>query len=135
MTHRIARNMHFGKKLLMATAGIAAVTLPVVIGILNAPRSQAQSPASRPEFEVASIKPSAGGRRFSGIRLSPGRMNVENLPLRRLIFNAYKVADFQISGGPGWINSDRYDIEATAKGGFSGDRMPLMLRNASRRQV
>jgi uncharacterized protein (TIGR03435 family) len=29
-----------------------------------------------------------------------------------LITFAYDVRDFQISGGPGWINSERYDIQA-----------------------
>jgi uncharacterized protein (TIGR03435 family) len=29
---------------------------------------------------------------------------------------AYNLQDFQISGGPGWIKSDGYDIEAKAEG-------------------
>jgi uncharacterized protein (TIGR03435 family) len=36
--------------------------------------------------------------------------------LKLLISEAYHVYDFQISGGPKWIDSDRYDVEAKATG-------------------
>ena len=42
----------------------------------------------------------------------PGRFTANNVTLRMLIRNAYQLQDFQISGGPGWLNSDRYDIVA-----------------------
>ncbi len=34
--------------------------------------------------------------------------------MKILIQQAYGVKDFQISGGPGWINSERYDVVAKA---------------------
>jgi uncharacterized protein (TIGR03435 family) len=65
---------------------------------------QAQPPASEAsattKFEVASIKPHPAGDSFGGTGVSPGMMNVRNLPVRRLIRNAYKVSDFQITGAP-----------------------------------
>ena len=61
------------------------------------------------QFEVATIKPDTGGGRGTTIRPSPGgRLNAENITLRQLISVAWDVRDSQISGGPGWINSDRY---------------------------
>jgi len=33
-----------------------------------------------------------------------------------LLMRAYKVKDFQLSGGPEWINTDRYDIAAETPG-------------------
>jgi uncharacterized protein (TIGR03435 family) len=68
-----------------------------------------------PKFEVASIKPSnsADGRPLFNVQPG-GRVTVANFPLKRLIETAYGVKDFQISGGPGWMNSDLFDI--TAKG-------------------
>jgi uncharacterized protein (TIGR03435 family) len=48
--------------------------------------------------------------------------------VRVLISWAYNVWDFQISGGPGWIDSARYDIEAKADGGPSQDQMKLMMQ-------
>jgi uncharacterized protein (TIGR03435 family) len=62
------------------------------------------------------IKPHAGDGDFGGTRVSPGRMNVENLPLRRLIGYAYAVMDFQITGAPEWVNSEGFDIVARAEG-------------------
>jgi uncharacterized protein (TIGR03435 family) len=41
---------------------------------------------------------------------------VENQTLRNLIKVAYNVQDFQLLGGPAWINSERYDIDARAQG-------------------
>ncbi|MGA3241567.1 MAG: TIGR03435 family protein [Bryobacteraceae bacterium] len=93
---------------------------------------QAQPPASAasaaPKFEVASIKPHPAGDSFGGTGVSPGTMNVRNLPVRRLIRNAYKVSDFQITGAPDWVNSQGFDIVAKADGELRGDRVLLMLR-------
>lgn len=108
MTHRIVRNISIGKKLLVATMSIAAVILPVAIGILNA-----QSPATRPQFEAASVKLNTSGTnnaRFGSH--SPGTFYAENFPLSGLVASAYSVQPFQVTGAPGWIESSRYDINA-----------------------
>jgi uncharacterized protein (TIGR03435 family) len=36
-----------------------------------------------------------------------------NMPVKLLIELAYDMKDFQVSGGPGWIESERFDIDAT----------------------
>jgi uncharacterized protein (TIGR03435 family) len=65
------------------------------------------------EFEVASVKPnlsaSIGGSIFS---TQAGDLNIENITLRTLIAFAYDVREFQIIGGPKWLDTDRYDIVA-----------------------
>jgi uncharacterized protein (TIGR03435 family) len=43
-----------------------------------------------------------------------GRLTAANMPLRLLIQRAYDVRRFQISDGPSWIDTDRYDIVAKA---------------------
>jgi uncharacterized protein (TIGR03435 family) len=48
--------------------------------------------------------------------------------VQQLIQHAYIVKPFQISGGPGWVFSDGYDIEAKAEGNPSREQMRLMLR-------
>jgi uncharacterized protein (TIGR03435 family) len=75
-------------------------------GILTA----AQSPA-RPEFEVASIKPTSGDRTFVGTNRSTD-FRAREVSLRRLIADAYGVRTFEIYGGPGWMDSDSYNIDA-----------------------
>jgi uncharacterized protein (TIGR03435 family) len=75
----------------------------------------AQSPAPRPEFEVASVKPNTAGNNMVMIRPPVGgRFTATNARLKMLIGLAYNVQDFEISGGPAWINSDGYDVTAKA---------------------
>lgn len=64
-------------------------------------------------FEVASIKASAPDSRRVFLQFLPGGgMRVTNMTLKQVLAFGYDVRDFQISGGPAWINSDRYDIQA-----------------------
>ena len=101
----------------------------LLAGIITRPgESQPRSAGSRPKFEVASVKVSKSNTAGPGVRLTPGRLSVENMTLRGLIFVAYRIRDFQISNGPGWINSERYDIEAKTEGSNGADAMLLMLQ-------
>jgi len=59
---------------------------------------------------------------------SPGRFNAENVWLRFLIQTAWDVKDSQLSGGPGWASTDRYDISAKAATGASFEEMRPMLQ-------
>jgi uncharacterized protein (TIGR03435 family) len=85
--------------------------------ILTCPalRAQGQSPAGPlVEFEVASIKPNkSNDRMYYGIR--NGSMTVRNMTVKGLIQIAYGKRDFQIAGGPAWINSEYFDIDAKAE--------------------
>jgi len=85
---------------------------------------------TRPKFEVATIKlNTSGDARRQMIRPLPGgRISVENAPVRLLILNAYGFKSFQISGGPGWINSDRWDIEAKPESSAKPEQTLLMLQ-------
>src|SRR3569833_882775 len=65
-------------------------------------------------FEVSSVKVNRSGALQSrGINIAGSRIVGENLPLRTLIQQAYGVLDFQIEGGPKWMDSDRFDIQAS----------------------
>jgi uncharacterized protein (TIGR03435 family) len=69
--------------------------------------------AAQSQFEVASIKPSDPNERRMMFRMTPGGgINLHGVTLKALVQQAYDVRDFQISGGPGWISADRYDITA-----------------------
>ena len=64
-------------------------------------------------FEVASVKPSNPEARGTSINFVPGGgLRVTNATLKTLISFAYDVRGFQVSGGPGWLDSDRYDLLA-----------------------
>lgn len=59
-----------------------------------------------------------------------GRFAVANVALRTLIAFAYNVQGFQISGGPGWISSDRFDISAKSEAtNFTMDQYRQMLQS------
>ena len=128
-SEKTRKSISFAQKAALAVVGTASLAAPMMVGILDAPPIQAQSPAgpSR-KFEVASIKLSKSDDAGPSVRITPGRINVVDLSLRRLIFVAYKVRDFQISDGPAWINSEKYDIEAKTDGGSGADAMLLMLQ-------
>jgi uncharacterized protein (TIGR03435 family) len=72
---------------------------------------------ARPSFEVATIKPSdpehAGAQMFSP---GPGRFTAMTATPKDLVAWAHGVRRFQVSGGPGWFDSDHYDISAEAEG-------------------
>jgi len=85
---------------------------------------------SRPSFEVASIKPSSGDMHRTMVGIQPGgRFNASGVTTKLLIQQAYGIKDFQITGGPGWIGSDRYDISAKPEGPANQDQLKLMLQS------
>jgi uncharacterized protein (TIGR03435 family) len=85
----------------------------VALLFLATAASPSQMPP-RPEFEVASIRPDNGSSPPStGVGL--GRSVSQNVTLKNLIVLAYRVQEFQISGGPSWIGSDRFDVDAKAE--------------------
>jgi uncharacterized protein (TIGR03435 family) len=86
---------------------VFAFLLPFALGASVA----AQQPA--PAFDAASIKPDTSGGQRGTIAMLRGRYTASNVTLRELILNAYDLDDFQLSGGPAWIASDRFDIVAT----------------------
>jgi uncharacterized protein (TIGR03435 family) len=48
--------------------------------------------------------------------LSQAQTLPTGVPLRMLIMEAYDVRRFQVSGGPGCMSTERWDIEAKAEG-------------------
>src|ERR1700722_16425056 len=82
----------------------------------------AQAPAIQqygPAFEVASIKPSKASGKPSLRALPGGRTVGANATLKLLIELAYNVREYQITGGPKWIDSTEYDIEAKPAAAFT----------------
>jgi uncharacterized protein (TIGR03435 family) len=100
--------------------------------------AHAQSVGAKLEFEVASIKPSAlpGGRGMfrmgpqggpgSG---DPGRVSYTLSTIRDLMVTAYNVQRYQISGGPNWLDSERFDVVAKVPEGATKEQVKVMLQN------
>ncbi len=99
----------------------SATVIVVIVTIGSALR--AQSPA----FEVATVKVNRSGSGASdGPRLTNGRLSAENATLRRFLQVAYDLNAVQISG-PGWLDSDRFDLAAKSPDGVpDSDLMPML---------
>jgi uncharacterized protein (TIGR03435 family) len=94
--------------------------------------------AAQPSFEVASIKPSDPDTPLKVDFAAGGRLIVTHATLRFLIKIAYDISDDQISGGPGWINSTRFDAQGkppNATGGNPETHLRLQRLLADRFQL
>jgi uncharacterized protein (TIGR03435 family) len=92
-----------------------------------------------PKFAVVSVKPckAEGGRSGGRESASPGRLRENCVTVSKLIRQAYVeyasgrqaiLAPVPTEGGPGWIDSASYEIDATAEGapGFAMMRGPML---------
>ncbi len=78
----------------------------------------ARAQTGEPRFEVASIKPNHSGGSRMGIATEPGgRFVATNANVKSLITMAYELKEGQVTGLPGWADSDRYDIVAKPESG------------------
>jgi uncharacterized protein (TIGR03435 family) len=87
----------------------------------------AQTPAGPVRFDVASIKPSIG-EGIMNVRALPGRL-VADASLLILMQYAYGVQPFQVVGGPAWLTSERYQVDAKADASATREQMFLMLQS------
>ena len=55
-------------------------------------------------------------------------MNMTGVTLKLLMRNAFRIQDFQIIGGPSWIESDRWDIQTKAEENASPAQVNEMLQ-------
>jgi len=88
-----------------------------------------QTTGKRPSFEVASIKPNKSNGQVTG-GIGNGQGGGRNVTLKMLIATAYRVQEFQISGGPGWIGSDRFDVDGRSEDPKADpEQLRLMLQS------
>jgi uncharacterized protein (TIGR03435 family) len=96
---------------------IVAVVMGIITsGVMGAAQSSSQpaptTGATSLSFEVASVKPNHSGDNGRRIMFGPGRFTASGATIRFLITMAYMVKEFQVSGGPSWVDSERYNIDA-----------------------
>ena len=104
-----------------------AILATVLLVAVVSPNGAAQT-LTLPAFEVASVKPTKTNG-ISLLQILPGgRLRATNFSLQGLMTRAWRIQQDQVEGGPSWIRSDGYDIEAKANGDSPADQMWLMLR-------
>ena len=121
MGPNIAKRLTSGRKVLLGGAVAAAIVIPLALGMIGASNCRAQrtqsGEVSLPSFETASIKVSTIPRPQL-LDTYWGNGFVSTNTAYRLIQLAYgdnysPLKPAQVSGGPDWIKSKVFDIEAT----------------------
>jgi uncharacterized protein (TIGR03435 family) len=112
------KTLNASRSRILAIAAAAFFAVAVLgVSQLHAQQTPAQSSDSPlPSFEVASIKKHVPDN-LPGMRVMLGgpdvsHFNGSNVTAKMLIATAYSLREFQVSGGPSWIESDRFDINA-----------------------
>ena len=93
---------HLSRKVVLVVAAVAIVEM----------LAAAQAPTQKPQFEAATVKPT--NRRGSMIPQPGGRFMVVGQSLRILIAYAYRLRVLQVIGGPAWMDTDLWEIQAKA---------------------
>jgi uncharacterized protein (TIGR03435 family) len=121
LKHRIGRLLGAN-----SPAPVPGALVAVLVLLLTAWVAVSQTPTPA-KFDAVSIKLHvADGRQGVDFMTQPGRLHVVNNPVDNLIGNAYN--NHKLVGAPVWIESDRYDLEATASGSPNREQMMQMLQ-------
>ena len=88
---------------------------------------------TEPGFDVASLKRNTSLNENGGGGPRPGgRYRLTNMPARSMISVAWDVPTNRVLGGPGWVATDRFDLDATTKENATQDELRAMLRRLLR---
>jgi uncharacterized protein (TIGR03435 family) len=107
-----------GGKLLAVAVASLAVAVQVASAQVNV--APAAAVVARPtgadgkpmEFDVISVKPNKSGTNRMMFMTGAENFSGTNIPLMLVVQNAYNIKEDLISGAPGWVTSDRFDVEA-----------------------
>ena len=103
------------------------LTLQTLCGLFALSLAAACQPA-KPAFEAADVHVTASTSNDFAF-LPDGRLEARGVSMLRLISAAYSVPAERISGGPNWLDTDRFDITAKARTGATPMAMRNMLQN------
>jgi len=98
---------------------------------LGATALWAQTPATKLEFEVASIRPAGPASPQDGVNiglhLDGSQARIASFTFKDYVAMAYRMKAYQISG-PDWAGTDRFDLNAKLPAGSNSDQIPEMLQ-------
>jgi uncharacterized protein (TIGR03435 family) len=102
-----------------------SVIIRLILGVTLAYVAWSQD--SNPEFEVATIKRSDPNYDAGQMIRDPRLVAIAHASIQNLMAQAFRIKNFQISG-PGWLDTDRFDIIARIPEGATQDQLPAMLQ-------
>ena len=130
LANRIGARLTLAKRMVLATASVVALAVPIVTGAIDAQVAIPTGPPVDPEtrFEVASIKPfdPSGTLRIS---MTANRYDSAGMPLRAVVSQALITPLNRIIGLPDWTDKERYTIAAKAPEGTPSNAMFAMITN------
>lgn len=108
---------------------IGAIALLLACGVTGLAQSLPAPPGpGTPRFEVASVKRNVSDVKSLQTRAEPGHFVSTGWPLRRVIAAAYRARVFQVAGGPEWLDTDVFDINAKAPDNAPQSEIEPMVR-------
>jgi uncharacterized protein (TIGR03435 family) len=143
LTRSLARILRLREKFLCAGIGVAVISGLLFLSLIDAPQVCAQKTQAGdvplPSFEVASIKLNKSPLPLGGRHLFGDRFNATGRTMG-LIEAAYgqhgrPLTPDQVSGGPDWINSDVFDIDAKVEDSLVEGEWKKLSFDEQRNQV
>src|SRR5258706_16353089 len=80
------------------------------------------------DFKVVSVKLGDPADPGSYVRATLGGLQLRNTTLKNLVRSAYHLNEYQVDGGPKWLDSAKFAIDAKLPAGVPRDQIPLMLQ-------
>ena len=117
MSTQISSKKQLSRTIYLMIAAVALV--PMIALQTSAQQNDATNVASlihSAKFEVVSIHPDDPDGHQMRIGMMPdGRFVANGMTIKRLVCMAYGIQDFQLEGGPAWISSERFAIQAKSE--------------------
>jgi bla regulator protein BlaR1 len=149
LTNESAVPLNAWRRVVLGTAGCAALAVPVAIGVASGPRLRAQPPSvigHRPGFGPNDLNRLLGFELWPGIPPRPtddprgavawrvaidhplGRMSFVGFTGRGLIRYAYGLRDLPVLAGPSWIDTESLEMSAATSAQGTDDEFRSVLR-------
>jgi uncharacterized protein (TIGR03435 family) len=130
MNKLAAGNLNLPITRLICVAALMSFTVLAAFAQGKAEASAADSKAAEAilpgaVYDVATIKPHDPNVNVSFSSLPNGGFIAKGTTLKNLVCGAYDKFDFQCLGGPAWLDSDRYDVEAKPDSALSDQLLKL----------
>lgn len=141
VTRELLHRHRFGRKLVPTAIALAGIAGTIMFGLVNDSPKQVrvesqENDRGRPAFEVASIRLDKSSSPLPGAHLFGDRFNA-TITAYGLVALAYKMglSSNQISGGPAWIKSQLFDINAKVEDSVTDGKWKKLSLNQQWSQV
>jgi uncharacterized protein (TIGR03435 family) len=134
MAAPVGGRLGIAARVAFALAIATIVAVPVINGAAAVPQiaSTITLPDPAKTFDAASVRQNKSGDGNSNGQTTADRVTFRNTSLKRLLLHAYPIQEAQLIGGPGWLDSDRFDVVAKAAAGTSQAELSAMFQNLLR---